>query len=84
MTNEDFTITRANFDAFTRADRLLRDHLEELARLTKDYPVECTFAEYRFIFQSRSDIEILISKIEAKLGKYQKSVPAPGSTVERH
>ena len=61
------TITHENFGECNRASRALRDHLDELAKMTEKYPVECTFAGYRFVFRNRGDIESLIALLDEKL-----------------
>jgi hypothetical protein len=72
MMSDAFTITAGNFPAFNLADSLLRRHLDELARLTKEYPVECNLAGYRFMFSSREDIEQLLAIIDQKLVEYRR------------
>ena len=61
------TITHENLGECTRASSALRDHLDELAEMTEKYPVECTFAGYRFVFRSRADIEKLLAMLDEKL-----------------
>jgi hypothetical protein len=66
-------VTAANVDLCTDALGDLRLHLEELARLTKDYPVECSFCTYTFLFESRQDILNLIDSLSRKIDDYRKA-----------
>lgn len=60
-------INRDNVDSMDLfRDALVRD-LEELARMTERYPVECQFGELRFVFTSREDIEHLISRLRGEI-----------------
>jgi hypothetical protein len=80
--NNFIRVTPSNFQAVNRADKMLRSNLERLAEMTLKYPVECTFAEYRFIFRTRADIEGLIQAIDGKLKEYRRAA-ASGSNVVR-
>jgi len=68
-----FTITHENFREFRQASRALRDHLDELVRMTEKYPVECNFAGYRFVFRNRQDIEKLISLVNEQLTPFSNA-----------
>ena len=81
MTSDTFVITPATFPTFNRADQLLRGNLEELARMTKEYPVECTFAGIRFVFNSRQDIENLIALLAQKMAAYRQSASVTKRTA---
>jgi len=64
-------ITGKNFDECQEALAALRLHLNKLVKMTKEYPVECSFAGYRFIFSSESDIQELIQSLDAKLTEFR-------------
>jgi hypothetical protein len=67
------TITHENFGECDRASQGLRDHLDEVVRMTEKYPVECTFAGYRFVFRNRGDIEKLIAMLDEKLAPFRQA-----------
>ena len=69
-------ITAANIDLCEEALKALRQNLEELARMTKDYPVECSFGTYTFLFESRGDIESLIDSLSQKIAAYRTTKAA--------
>ena len=64
-------ITGRNADECREALGALRLHLAKLVRMTKDYPLECSFAGYRFIFTSESDIQELIQSLDSKLVEFR-------------
>jgi hypothetical protein len=64
-------ITQANEQECDRALIALRDHLDDLARMTEKYPVECGFGGYRFVFTSKADIISLIDALDDKLKRYR-------------
>lgn len=64
--------TRTTVAEFVRTQELLRGELERIAEMTKDYPVVCTFAEYRFVFESRQDILQLIEQISQAISAYEQ------------
>lgn len=64
-------ITAENLEACEGALSALRAELERLVRLTKDYPVECQFASYRFVFSTRADIQSVIDKLDDKIKAYR-------------
>lgn len=64
-------ITRSNATSIEEALNELRARLDELARLTESYPVECSFGGYRFVFSSREDIQGLIDVLDEKLRDYR-------------
>jgi hypothetical protein len=66
-------ITPSNVEECEAALHDLRAHLDELARRTKGYPVECQFASYRFVFENRADIESVIEKLDAKIRAYRSA-----------
>ena len=57
---------------FLRMQELLREELEKIAELTKRYPVVCTFANYRYVFESRKDVVDLIEKISKAIDTYEQ------------
>ncbi len=65
------TITAANFDDCKAAADSLRTHLKKLIRMIREYPVECRFAEYRFIFTSEAEIDALIKTLDQKLADFR-------------
>jgi len=71
--NNAITVTASNFPAVNRAERLLRSHRGRLVQMTGQYPVECTFAGYRFIFRSQKDIDDLIAIIDREMAEYRRS-----------
>jgi hypothetical protein len=66
-------VNKQNVDALAGALEALRTHLRKLAALTKDYPVECSFAGYRFVFTSEGDIVELIETIDEKLTAFRSA-----------
>ena len=47
--------------------RAIQIELETLARMTKDYPLECSLGAYDLLFESRDDIEILIESLSEEI-----------------
>jgi hypothetical protein len=67
------TITNKNFRECQSASEELRAHLDLLARMTQQYPVECTFGGYRFIFRTRQDVIDLIAQLDEKLASFNSA-----------
>jgi hypothetical protein len=44
--------------------------------MTREYPVECCFGRYSFLFESREDIESLIANLDAKISDYYRQKAA--------
>ena len=65
-------VTAANIDLCDDALKALRLHLDRLAQMTREYPVECCFGRYSFLFESREDIESLIANLDAKISDYYR------------
>lgn len=63
--------SKATVAEFRQAQSLLLSELESIVKMTKDYPVVCTFAGYRFVFESRGDVEALIAQLTEALEEYQ-------------
>jgi hypothetical protein len=66
-------VTTANVDLCDQALKALELHLNTLAKMTDDYPVECSFGNYSFFFQSRSDIESLIGNLRSRISDFRKA-----------
>lgn len=60
-------ITKKNVESLDAFRGALVRHLEELAEMTKRYPVECQFEDLRFVFTSRADIEHLIAQLTGRI-----------------
>jgi len=63
-------ITASNIDICESAKAELIARLEELATMTRRYPVECVFGEFRRVFASRDDILALISVLSSEIDRY--------------
>lgn len=68
---EVLKITSKNVVLCESALHGLRDNLAELVRLTKEYPVEFAFGNYRFVFTSEADIHALITSLDQKIRAYR-------------
>ena len=66
-------ITRKNVDSLDAFKAALVRHLEELARMTERYPVECRFGDFRFVFTSRRDIECLIGELTGRIDAVRRA-----------
>lgn len=64
-------ITAQNADDCQEALVALRTHLAKLAKMTREYPVECRFADYRFVFTSETDIKDVIEALDKKLTAFR-------------
>lgn len=65
--------SKATVAEFRQTQELLRSELEHIAKMTRDYPVVCTFAGYRFVFEDREDVLALIAKLDEALDTFQKA-----------
>lgn len=50
----------------------LRQELDRIERLTKHYPVICTFAGQRRVFKSRQDALDLIEELTSAVSQYER------------
>jgi hypothetical protein len=66
-------INPRNVNDFDEALKALRQNLKTLVEMTEKYPVECAFANHKFIFTSEADIRELIDTIETKLREYRSA-----------
>jgi len=66
-------ITAKNFDECQGALEALRAHLKKLVQMIQEYPVECQFAEYRFVFTSEAEIDALIVVLDKKLVDFRSA-----------
>ena len=62
-------VTAQNLQLCRDARDALRANLETLAKLTKKYPVECRFGGFRFVFESRAEIDTLIRALDEGIAK---------------
>ena len=69
----NIVITKDNVDVFRGAAAALKSHLTKLVEMTKEYPVECSFAGYRFVFERETDIRELISALDGKLTAFDSA-----------
>ena len=67
------TVSESTFSEIRAVRELLRQRLEEIAAMTKDYPVVITFAGYRFVFESKADVLGLIEKLEGAITSYEQA-----------
>jgi hypothetical protein len=65
-------ITSSNVALCESAKAELIDRLEELTRMTKRYPVECVFGDFRRVFASREDIVALIKLLSMEIDRYHQ------------
>lgn len=66
-------ITKDNVEVFRGAAAALKAHLTKLVEMTKEYPVECSFGGYRFVFERESEILELISALDSKLKAFDSA-----------
>jgi hypothetical protein len=66
-------ISSANIVDCESALESLRTHLERLVQLTVNYPLECQFAGYRFVFENRADIESVIANLQKKVSAFRSA-----------
>jgi hypothetical protein len=64
-------ISRENLQLCERALVALRRDLKKLAEMTKEYPVECGFAGFRFVFTNEAEIHELIEALDAKISAFK-------------
>lgn len=69
---ETIQITQGNVQQCSDALGELEERFNELAKMTRRYPIECTFADYRFVFLNREEIASLISTLKGKVERYLK------------
>lgn len=62
-------VTLQNLQVCKKTRDSLRSNLEELARLTEKYPVECRIAGFRFVFESRDDIDAVLRALDDGIAK---------------
>ena len=62
-------VTLQNLQLCTIARDALRDNLAILAKLTEKYPIECKFGGFRFVFESKVEIDALIAALDAGIAK---------------
>ena len=62
-------VTMQNLQLCKSARDSLRANLETLAKLTEKYPVECRFANFRFVFESRAEIDALIDALDKGIAR---------------
>jgi hypothetical protein len=65
--------TNATVAEFRNIQRTLKTELERIAAMTDEYPVVCTFAGHRFVFESRQDVLDLIARLDEALNVYQNA-----------
>ncbi|MGC9984099.1 MAG: hypothetical protein ABSF35_10740 [Polyangia bacterium] len=65
-------ITPANIELCESAKAELIERLEELARMTRRYPVECVFGEFRRVFATKADIQKLIDELAEEISDYYR------------
>ena len=68
-----FDVTKTTVAGFSETRELLRKELERIAEMTKQYPVVCTFLSYRFVFESREDVQQLINDIDEAIDAYEQA-----------
>jgi hypothetical protein len=64
----EVTAATAKMAAVVRA--VLRDNLKTLAKITEKYPVEFAFGGFRFVFESKAEIEEVIRKLDEGVQRY--------------
>jgi hypothetical protein len=47
--------------------------LESLARMTNDFPIECSVGTFDFLFESRDDIEIILDNLTEEISTSKKA-----------
>lgn len=72
LTTVTLEASSATVAEFLQTQELLLEQLERIAELTKQYPVVCTFAGYRFVFESRADVLRLIAQIKQAIDTYEQ------------
>lgn len=60
-------VNTENVEFFEGVLAAFRSDIEKLVRLTRKYPVEIEFGDYRFVFDKRSEIEELIRVLDKKV-----------------
>lgn len=73
MIGDVVKIRKDNVEVCEDALTALRKHLVKLAKMTDEYPVECNFGGYRFVFTCESDITDLISCLDEKISAYRRT-----------
>ncbi len=67
------TINKSTVVEIKAARGELRARLEELAEMTRHYPVICTFAGQRWVFESKQDIVDLIDKMGSAIDDFERA-----------
>lgn len=62
-------VTLENLQLCKSARDALCANLTALAKLTEKYPVECKVGGFRFVFESKAEIEALIAALDAGIAK---------------
>jgi hypothetical protein len=63
-------VTSVNASEYRQALKSLRDHLDDLAEMTRQCPVVCSFGGFHTIFTSREDIVRLIEDLDRTLAAF--------------
>lgn len=69
--SKQLQVDESVYELFCEARDELIGNLEELARLTERYPVEITFGNYRFVFNTVDEIHELIQDMNEKIAAYE-------------
>lgn len=67
-------VTSDNLELCKLAKVELIERKEELAALTRRYPLECIFGEIRRVFANREDIEHLIDELSDGIARLEWAV----------
>lgn len=67
------TANRDTIARFRATERTLLAELERIAEMTNHYPVICTFAGNRVVFESREDVLSLIEEIRDAVARYEQA-----------
>ena len=67
------TVNQQNVEILEKAASALQLHLEDLARKTRFYPIECEFAGYRYVFTCRRDIEYVINQLQQQTRAFRSA-----------
>jgi hypothetical protein len=66
---ETVNVNDGNASEFAVVRDSLKENLEWLADVTKDYPVECVFSGRSFVFESKGEIEEMIAFLDQRLSE---------------
>ena len=64
-------VTLDNVKLCEEAKAELIEHLEDLVNMTKRYPVECVFGDFRRVFANREDILAFIDELTKGIDLYK-------------